>query len=167
MSNLAALSTITIINLSKIMDAENFIKQRVETQINWYDKKSLKAQVWFKCLRIIEILAASSIPLIVGFSGNSERWDLIVAVLGALIVVIASLVSLNQFQENWIEYRTTCESLKHEKFLFLTNAEPYEGESPFPLFVQRVECLISKENSTWAQNIQSGAKASKQHEGKL
>jgi hypothetical protein len=39
--------------------------------------------------------------------------------------------------------------LKHEKFLFLTGAEPYNVAEPFGLFVNRVESLISKENTQW------------------
>ena len=73
--------------------------------------------------------------------------------LGLAIAVITAVVSLCQFQENWVEYRTTCESLKHEKFLFLTRTGPYNGDAPFPLLVQRVESMISKENTTWSEYI--------------
>ena len=104
----------------------------------------------------MEITAAGAIPLFAGFGGGTTSSVLVVGVLGALVAIIASLLSLNQFQENWIEYRTTCESLKHEKYLFLTNAEPYNEEDPFGLFVQRIESLISKENSAWSQYTRSG-----------
>ena len=90
---------------------------------------------------------------------------LTVALLGALIAVISTIISLNQFQENWIEYRTTCESLRHEKFLYLTKAEPYNNEEPFGLFVQRVESLISKENSSWSQYTKSSIAKTKNEEG--
>jgi hypothetical protein len=36
-----------------------------------------------------------------------------------------------------------------------TSAEPYKVDDPFGLFVQRVESLISKENTTWSQYIKS------------
>lgn len=74
-------------------------------------------------------------------------------ILGLAIAVITAVVSLCQFQENWVEYRTTCESLKHEKFLFLTKTEPYNVDTPFPLLVQHIESMISKENTTWSQCI--------------
>lgn len=133
------------------MNEKEYISSRLDDQIAWYDKKSQAAQRWFKRLRIIEIISASSIPLIAGFAVEPFPVTLIVALLGALIAIISTFISLNQFQENWIEYRTTCESLKHEKFLYLTKAEPYKDEEPFSLFVQRVESLISKENSAWSQ----------------
>ncbi len=133
------------------MDEREYIEQRVEDQINWYDGKSQDAQKWFKRLRGAEILSAAAIPLIAGFGQDSFLVTLSVAFLGALIAVLTAVISLNQFQENWIEYRTICESLKHEKFLYVTKAEPYHQNDSFKLFVQRVESLISKENSAWSQ----------------
>jgi len=61
------------------------------------------------------------------------------------------MLALYQFQENWTAYRSTCESLKQEKYLFLTKTEPYNGSDPFPLFVQRVESILSKERTAWTQ----------------
>lgn len=143
------------------MSEDEYISSRVDNQINWYDQKSQTAQCWFKWLRSIEIISASAIPLIAGFAKEPFPVTLVVGLLGALIAVISSLISLNQFQENWTEYRTTCESLKHEKFLFLTKAEPYHEKEPYPLFVQRVESLISKENSAWSQYTQANLKKTK------
>lgn len=140
---------------------EEYITERVDDQISWYDRKSQGAQRWFKRLRGLEIISAGAIPLFAGF-GDGSTWSIIVVgVLGAVVAILASLLSLNQFQENWIEYRTTCESLKHEKYLYLTNAEPYNEEDTFGLFVQRIESLISKENSAWSQYTKSGSDSSK------
>ncbi len=143
------------------MTPDEYIQERLENQIAWYDNKSMSSQKWFKRFRALEIIAAVLIPLLAGFGESCSLNNFLIGILGALVVLFASLLSLNQFQENWIEYRTTCESLKHEKFLFLTKSEPYNDESPFGLFVQRVESLISKENSAWSQYTKSGADASK------
>ncbi len=136
------------------MNEDEYLASRVDDQIKWYDNKSQKSQRWFKRLRGIEIVAAAAIPLIAGFAKEPFPVTLVIALLGAAIAIISAAISLNQFQENWREYRTTCESLKHEKFLFLTKAEPYNTKSYFAIFVQRVENLISKENSNWSQYTQ-------------
>lgn len=143
------------------MDEEKYIADRVDNQIDWYDKKSQSAQFRFKFLRCIEILSAAAIPLIAGFAKDPFPVTLILGGLGALIAVISSVISLNQYQENWTEYRTTCESLKHEKYLFLTKAEPYHEEEHYRLFVQRVESMISKENSAWSQYTQATVEKTK------
>jgi len=41
--------------------------------------------------------------------------------------------------------------LKKEKFLFQTAVDPYDGADAFRVLVQRVEGLVSKENTNWAQ----------------
>jgi hypothetical protein len=148
------------------VNEEQYIESRVNDQIGWYDKKSRKAQFWFKCLRGAEIVAAAAIPLIAGFAVDPFPVTLVLGILGASIAVISAAISLNQLQENWTEYRTTCESLKHEKFLYLTKAEPYHEEEPFRLFVQRVESLISKENSAWSQYTQVSIENTKSKNGK-
>jgi len=149
------------------MTEEEYMSSRVEDQISWYSRKSQRAQTWFKLLRGTEIVAAAAIPVIAGFAKDPFPATLVVGLLGAVIAVISSVISLNQFQENWTEYRTTSESLKHEKFLYLTKADPYHEEEPFRSFVQRVESLISKENSTWSQHIQSNIEKSQPSNDKL
>jgi hypothetical protein len=77
----------------------------------------------------------------------------IIGGLGVLITVVAGVLALFQFQERWTEYRATCETLKRERFLFLTRADPYAGADGFATFVQRFETLIAKENTSWAQSL--------------
>jgi hypothetical protein len=136
------------------MNEENYILERVDDQINWYDKKSQSAQHRFKLLRGFEICAAASIPLIAGFAKAPFPVTLVLAVVGALIAIVSAITSLNQYQENWTGYRGACESLRQEKFLFVTKAEPYHEGQAFSLFVQRVESLLSRENGAWAQYTQ-------------
>ena len=139
-----------------IVDSNEYIAQRLDDQIRWYDLKSVSNQRWYKGLRMIQFTAAALIPFLTGFTEPAKPvWNLTVGLLGVLIAIITAMLDLYRFQEHWIEYRTTSESLKKEKLLFLTESEPYRNESPtkFQLFVQRVEALISKENSNWSQYI--------------
>ncbi len=138
------------------MNESEYFETRLDDQIDWYDKKSMSNQKWFKRLRVIEIVAAAAIPLLSGFiEDNPDSLKIVIGLLGLLIVVITGVVTLYKFQENWIEYRTTSETLKHEKFLYLTACEPYNVDKPFCLLVQRVENLISKENTKWVEYIKS------------
>ena len=77
------------------------------------------------------------------------------AALGIIIVLAEGLQQLNQFQANWIAYRSTCEALKHEKYLYLAQAGPYESTGrPVALLAERIEGLVSQEHAKWvsAQN---------------
>lgn len=143
------------------MNADEYLEQRLEDQIRWYDRKSVSAQRLFKRLRGAEIFCAAAIPVLAGFADTSVFIRVLVASLGALIVVLAGYLSLQQASEKWVEYRATAESLKHEKFLYLTGTEPYTGDDAFHLLVERVEGLISQEHSAWTEYVREGARESK------
>ncbi|MDF2605838.1 MAG: hypothetical protein K0S34_28 [Bacillales bacterium] len=130
----------------------DFIKQRLEDQIRWYDNSSQKSQKCYKLLKGIEISASAFIPLCTGFIVDFEFWAIIVGVLGVIITVIEGWLAITKHHENWIEYRSICENLKHEKFMFLTKTGVYSGEFPFTLLVERTESIISKENVNWANS---------------
>ena len=136
---------------TKQMNQEDYIKERLDNQIKWYDEKSVKSQKWYKRLQVIVIIAAAMIPFLSGYMSESTPYlKFLIGALGIVIAAMTAILGLYQFQENWLEYRTTCETLRHEKYLFLTGAAPYNAEQPFLLLVERVESMISKENTNWA-----------------
>ena len=135
------------------MTAEEYVKTRLDAQIEWYDRKSVTAQRSFKALRLAEIVCAALIPLLSGYvDTNTPTISVSVGILGAAVAVVAGVLGLYQFERNWVEYRATCESMKKLKFLFLTGAEPFNQDPArsYDLLVQRVEALVSKETAHWA-----------------
>jgi len=73
---------------------------------------------------------------------------------------------LFQFQQNWVSYRSTCEALKHEKFLYLATAGPYAtAERPQALLAERVEGLVSQEHAKWAAQQEEAVRAGGEKEG--
>jgi hypothetical protein len=138
------------------MNPEEYMEQRLQDQIDWYDRKSASSQKTFKRLRTTEIVAAALIPFLSGILINLPASyklvsPIVIGVLGIIVTVIAGVLSLGRYQERWVEYRATCESLKREKYLFQTGVEPYDTADAFRLLVQRTEELLSKENSSWTQ----------------
>jgi hypothetical protein len=51
--------------------SEEYVEQRIDDQIGWYDRKSVTNKRWFKRLRFAEIVAAATIPFLSGFANNS------------------------------------------------------------------------------------------------
>src|SRR4051794_20582679 len=78
---------------------------RLEQQIAWYDRESTQSQRWFKGLKIVQIVTAAAIPVAAAASAPLT----LLGAGGALIVVLEGLQQLQQYQENWITYRSTCE----------------------------------------------------------
>ena len=128
------------------MSQTDVVTDRLEDQISWYDRKASYNERWFKRLRIATIVVSSSIPLCAAF----VKYPLITGALGALIALFEGLQHLNQYHQNWITYRATAEALKHEKYLFLSMAGSYATSSNArTLLAERVEGLVSQENSKW------------------
>ena len=133
------------------MNEEEYIKNRLDDQINWYDRKSSQNQKTYKRLQFILIISAASVPFISGYVDNLSYLQYLLGGIGVLIAAVTGLLSLYKFQEIWTTYRTTCESLRREKFLYLTRTDPYIEKNAFNLLVQRVEALLAKENSSWVE----------------
>jgi hypothetical protein len=140
--------------MERLEDKEKYyLENRLDDQINWYDKKSVWNQKWFRRLKKAEMIISVSIPLLVGVIDYQPSVKIFIGIMGASIAVIAGIQSMYKFHENWIQYRTTAETLKHEKYLYITKCKPYDGEGAFCRLVERVEGLISKENSQWIRYI--------------
>lgn len=133
------------------MQIEEYIKTRVDDQIEWYDKKSASCQNKYKLTQTIEIILAALIPLLSAYSKDYLLIAIIVGALGSAIAIIESLTKLYKWHENWIEYRTTCELLRYQKHLFQTKSAPYntEPENIENIFVRNIENIISSENNKW------------------
>ena len=123
------------------MDVKEYIKERLDPQIEWYSKKSKHCQKLYKTIQIIEIILAATIPLLSGYSD----------ILLISITILESIAKLNKYHEYWIQYRSTCEILKYQKHIYLTSSAPYnkEDESVDNLFVRNIEQIISSENNQW------------------
>ena len=88
---------------------------RLEDQIEWYDRKAAHHQRWCKWIKVVQIAAAATVPVVAALA--APGW--VAGVLGSLIVVLEGIQQLFQFQQNWVSYRSTCEALKHDKFLLV------------------------------------------------
>lgn len=129
---------------------------RLNDQISWYDRKSTSHKRYFNALKIVVIVAAAAIPFLAALPLEVQLSRIITAALGALIVVLEGIQQLFQLQTNWILYRSTCESLKHEKYLFLAAAGPYgAAQNPHSLLAERIESLVSQETAKWASTQQT------------
>ena len=130
---------------------------RLEEQIAWYDRKSRSSQRIFKRIKIVEILAAAAIPFLAG--QNYPHDKLVIGALGVLITFLEGMLHLNQYQQNWTNYRSTCEALKHEKYVYLAKAGPYAAAvNPRALLAERVESTVSQEHAQWASVQQQSSK---------
>src|SRR5882757_6223178 len=137
--------------------AQDVTLTRLEDQIQWYDRKSRVSQKAFKSLKIGTIVAAALVPALAG--NPSLHW--VTAGLGVFIVIVEGLQQLYQFHANWIAYRSTCDALRHEKYLYLAKAAMYaSANDAHALLAERIESLVSQEHAKWASTQEQTAKVS-------
>lgn len=121
--------------------------QRLEEQIAWYSRGARRNKRWYLRIKVVQIVSAAVIPVIAATS--LPTW--VAGALGALIVILESIQQLFQFHSNWTHYRSTSESLKHEKFLYLAQAGAYATAAhPDALLAERIESRVSQEHAAWA-----------------
>jgi hypothetical protein len=141
------------------VNADEYLEARLDAEIEWYDRKSANNKLANTVCRVVEITCAALIPLLAGYTKQGPPYlSIATGALGVAVAIAAGISALLKFQEQWIKYRTTAESLKKEKYLFLTKVEPYNTDDPLPMLVQRVETLVSQENTNWAQYMMKPTK---------
>jgi hypothetical protein len=137
-----------------VLDADAYLLDRLNQQLAWLSKASRSNKRTFLRLRILEVLLGTGITI---FSPFVTRWGwgpLAIALAGGGIALSGSLLALNRHQENWLRYRGLAESIKRQKYLFLTGTLPYDDPTTaFPRLVTACESLLSAENSHWSQQM--------------
>lgn len=145
------------------MNIESYITERLDDQINWYSTKSTKNQNTYKIIKILEMIFATSITILSVFVTNYPWLRIIIILSSASIAIFTGVHGIYNFHENWVQYRSISETLKHEKYMFLTKAGVYnlaDDTSLGKLLVERCESIISHENINWAQINKSQSKKS-------
>ena len=136
------------------MNEPEYLKTRIDDQIKWYSEKANINKNLHHWTKALVITFSTIIPFIASIEFNTTSKNIALGFFGTLISILSGLSGLLKFQEKWSEYRTTSETLKHEKILFQTLTEPYDNQvEPFKILVTRIENLLSKEHSAWSQYI--------------
>lgn len=128
-------------------DAVDPAWSRLEEQLDWYDRKSIAAQRAYKDVKIAQLAAAAAVPVLAA-ADVPKAW---IAGVSALLVVLAGLQQLYQWQTNWVLDRSTAEALKHERYLYLGHAGPYGARNRHRVLAERIEGLVSQEHARWTQ----------------
>jgi len=126
-----------------------YLDDRLEEQIRWYGKKANQNKNRFYGYQIVIIVSGVLVPIINAANFGSDEVRVISSILGGIIVGITSILQLKKHHENWIQYRSTEEVLKKEKYFFLNNVGLYselEDKKKCERLVRRVESVISNQN---------------------
>lgn len=76
------------------MNIDEYISQRVDTQISWYELQSTRHRCAYSSLRIIELTTSVAIPLVAAFIFADITNRMITACLGVIIVIASGILNL-------------------------------------------------------------------------
>ena len=130
---------------------------RLTDQLGWYDRRSNRCHKIYKTLKLIQIILAVGIPVATHLPDDWAKW--VTSIAGALIAILEGIQHMNQYSTLWVMYRSTAERLKHEKYLFLSEAGPFRGlqtADRFILLAERVEEHVSTEHANWFNETRQG-----------
>ena len=127
---------------------DNYLKERYNDQMEWYASKARFSKSRYQNMQILIIISSVITPVLIGF--NYEIFRYISIILTVFIAIFSGALKLYKYHENWMNYRTTRENLKKEKYYYDFKIDEYSlANNPEELFVKRVEGLISMENVYW------------------
>ncbi|WP_299737051.1 DUF4231 domain-containing protein [uncultured Roseobacter sp.] len=135
---------------------------RLENQIVWYDAKSVTSQRRYFALKSLQIIIAAAIPVV---SLIDPTKAVVPGALGALVLVLEGFQELGSYRQNWQKYRSSCEALRHEKYLYMAGSGPYtdaDVEKRTRLLAERVEAMISEEHTNWVAQFKNSEGAAPQ-----
>ncbi len=135
-------------------DIETYMKEVVDDQIIWHDKKAIYSQKKYKNITLSMSGLSLLIPIISIFHFDLPILmiikNVLIASISACISFLSISLNLNKHHQNWIYYRNTCEALKMEKQLFLFSVGNYEDkENKDKIFVKNTQEILAKQNSNW------------------
>ncbi|MBI1794914.1 MAG: DUF4231 domain-containing protein [Chloroflexi bacterium] len=129
--------------------SEEFISERVNDAIAWYDKSADKNKKFYLRTRAATVIGSALVPVLVNI--KLQYVDIATTIISLMVVLLVSLESVYHFREQWTNYRGTEQSLRHEYFLFTSKGGVYaswDKATAYQHFVERTEELISSENAS-------------------
>lgn len=130
-------------------DFNEYVEGRYQSQIGWYSTRASSHKRLYVAFQWGLIIASSLTPILILVEATDK---IVPALVAVAVAIMASSLKTFKFQETWLAYRTISESLKKEKHFY--DAELYEYQEvddKEALFVERVEALISRENTKWIE----------------
>jgi hypothetical protein len=149
----------------------DYMQERVDGQIAYFNRKSSNSQSQYKKINRIEFYLASSIPVLVSLStmeiakkavfGHIQDaevnldliFQIIAAIAGIVMAILNKLMDLENYLDLWKTNRANCEAIEHERYMFLTRTGDYDAPEPtaFAKFVDKIESIINNDVQKWKQ----------------
>lgn len=133
------------------MEKDEYIKSRLDDQINYFDSNAIKNQKWYRRLKttsiVCNVLTTMSIALAFTVPEDMKVYmGILSLILSTIVLATYQWEEFQNYGAKWEKFRLVAEQLKSEKVMFLTNTGKYQGLSQdkegLSLLVESVENFI-------------------------
>ncbi len=97
---------------------KNYIKYRIIKQIDWFEVKGRYCKNKYQRFMFASIIISSVIPVLSIFADGSVLMKTVIAILGSVVSVIGSYVTLQNFKELWVEYVSKKSILQNMLYMY-------------------------------------------------
>ena len=116
---------------------------------DWYRTAAIRSRRWYKTTEVAMLALSASIPVIAAIDPGSS---VLLAVIGAVLVVGSGLRSVFHWQDNYLRYSTAREAIDAERRLYDIGAEPYaDASTREEALVRAVTRIEQGEMNSWAK----------------
>ncbi|GAP53767.1 hypothetical protein AHiyo6_03320 [Arthrobacter sp. Hiyo6] len=119
----------------------------------WYAEHGRRSRHWFQVTEVAILVTSASVPVVGLLNPTDSRPP---AIVGAIVVVLASLRSIFHWQENWVRFMAAFRTLTAELRLYDAEAEPYSDPDPRKRdaeLIKRVNALETTETGAWIKLV--------------
>lgn len=132
---------------------KEYLTDRYNDQVLWYSNRATTNKQWYQIFQWGVVILSAAVPVLIASMPIRFQWFTIT--ISIILAIGTSALKTFKFQENWVNYRTISETLKKEKHFYDARLDDYANtEDKEALFVERVESMISRENSLWVTTHQ-------------
>lgn len=154
----------------KAEEFDRYLQQRYQREIDWYDNKATANQRRYILMQWMLIVLSALTPVLIELNlqldvGGPRPLN-IATLTGVVVAILTAGLKTFKYQEDWINYRTTCETLRKERHFYDARIADYQAaDNPEAVFVDRVEALISRENTMWLSTRKTESEGERARDG--
>lgn len=128
---------------------KNYIKYRIIKQIDWFEVKGRYCKNKYQRFMFASIIISSVIPVLSIFADGSVLMKTVIAILGSVVSVIGSYITLQNYKELWGEYVSKKSILQNMLYMYFNCRGDFDIEDE----KERNGKLIDTCESYFVQNV--------------
>ncbi|MEP7110114.1 MAG: DUF4231 domain-containing protein [Ferruginibacter sp.] len=139
---------------------DKYLEDRYLKQMEFYSAASAKNQKRYKQFQWVLIILSALTPVLAALNGirmdstataPAINLNILVVIVSGIVAILTTGLKTFNYQELWINYRSTYEKLKPEIHYYNFNIGPYSATDidKESLFVTRVEAMLDTEHTQW------------------